>query len=220
MRLGLGPGRETEGDFVLAVPDRGLLVLEVKGGRIEVRDGRFYQNNREMDEAPRQQGHTFVKALADLYLGRSVDESLIRQAMTDGLLRITTCPSRSSVADKAALEVDKLLGERLSPGDVAVLSVRGGTHAESIIHAGRLGRHALLKATDAGIDGSVVGDTFLRFKGLERPAIVITDLHLLADEPRDVRMHIALTRALSAVRIVAAQEDLVRDPVLAKFASR
>jgi hypothetical protein len=159
-----------------------------------------------------------IQALADLYIGRSVDESLIRQAMADGILRITACPSRNSVVDKAALAVDNLLGEKLLPGDIAVLSVRGGTHSESILHSGRLGRHLLVKATDPGIDGAVVGDTFLRFKGLERPAIVITDLHLLADEPRNVRMHIALTRALSAVRIVAAQEDLGRDPVLVRFA--
>jgi hypothetical protein len=48
----------------------------------------------------------------------------------------------------------------------------------------------------------------LRFKGLERPAIIVTDLRLVTDRA-DVRMHIALTRALDVVRLVAAKEDLV-----------
>ena len=39
---------EGEGDFVLAIPDRGALVLEVKGGAIEVRDGRWLENGRAM----------------------------------------------------------------------------------------------------------------------------------------------------------------------------
>jgi hypothetical protein len=54
----------------------------------------------------------------------------------------------------------------------------------------------------------IVADTFLRFKGLERPAIIVTDLRLVTDRA-DVRMHIALTRALDVVRLVAAKEDLV-----------
>lgn len=160
-----------------------------------------------------------VQALADLYVGRKADEAAIREAQADGTLRMVVCPSRSSVADKAALEIDKLLAEKLTPGDIAVLSVRGRTHHDSILRSGRLGRHALVQATDKALDGSIVGDTFLRFKGLERPAIVITDFHLLGDEARSVRMHIALTRALAAVRIVAAKEDLERDDVAARFSA-
>jgi hypothetical protein len=34
---------EGEGDFVLAIPERGFLVLEVKGGAIEQRDGPWFQ---------------------------------------------------------------------------------------------------------------------------------------------------------------------------------
>jgi len=160
-----------------------------------------------------------VQALADLYLGRKADEAALRAALADGTLRIVVCPTRSSVADKAALEIDKLLGEKFAPGDIAVLSVRGRTHRDSILRLGRLGRHTLVAATDKALDGSIVGDTFLRFKGLERPAIVVTDFHLLADEARGVRMHIALTRALAAARIVLAREDLSRDEALGRLAS-
>jgi len=56
-------GSEGEGDFVVAVPDRGFLVLEVKGGLIEQRDGRWFQNGHPMALAPRTQAHSFAKKL-------------------------------------------------------------------------------------------------------------------------------------------------------------
>lgn len=64
------------------------------------------------------------------------------------------------------------------------------------------------------------GDTFLRIKGLERPAVVVTDLSLVPASDRDTRntrMHIAVTRALSALRIVSFRDALVSDPVLAEL---
>jgi hypothetical protein len=67
---------------------------------------------------------------------------------------------------------------------------------------------------DAGITDAVVCDTFLRFKGLERPAVIVTDLGGVANTKREVRMHIALTRALDLVRIVADEVAMGRDPVL------
>ena len=56
-------GYEGEGDFVLASPDRGLLVLEVKGGQVEQRDGRWFQNGRPMDEPPLEQGTNYTSKL-------------------------------------------------------------------------------------------------------------------------------------------------------------
>jgi len=56
-------GWEGEGDFVVAIPDRGLLVIEVKGGAIEVRDGQWLQNGTLMARAPREQGHSFARLL-------------------------------------------------------------------------------------------------------------------------------------------------------------
>jgi hypothetical protein len=52
-----------------------------------------------------------------------------------------------------------------------------------------------------------VADTFLRFKGLERPAVIVTDLGKVTDR-FDVRVHIALTRALDVVRVVGANSVL------------
>ena len=48
----------------------------------------------------------------------------------------------------------------------------------------------------------VVCDTFLRFKGLERPVIIVTDVEGVDEGQRGVRMYIALTRALDVVRVV------------------
>jgi hypothetical protein len=56
-------GYEGEGDFIIAVPHRGLLVLEVKGGNIEVNDGQWTQNSRKMNLPPREQGHRFKNLL-------------------------------------------------------------------------------------------------------------------------------------------------------------
>ena len=53
-----------EGDFVLAHPQRGFLVVEVKGGRLERRDGRWFQNGKALDPAPLDQGVRFAKRLA------------------------------------------------------------------------------------------------------------------------------------------------------------
>jgi hypothetical protein len=69
LRLRGHQGYEGEGDFVVAVPDRGLLVLEVKGGRMELRDGRWSQNGRALVKAPREQAQTFVRRLT-----RTIDE--------------------------------------------------------------------------------------------------------------------------------------------------
>ncbi len=61
----------------------------------------------------------------------------------------------------------------------------------------------------------MVAETFLRFKGLERPAIIITDLSLAISKPDyKKRMYIALTRALSTVRIVDTRNSVSCDPFL------
>ena len=73
LRLRAGGRWEGEGDFVIADPDRGLLVLEVKGGPIELRDGRWCQNGRELDRAPRQQALDFIKKLIGALRDRGVE---------------------------------------------------------------------------------------------------------------------------------------------------
>ncbi|MBM4376734.1 MAG: NERD domain-containing protein [Deltaproteobacteria bacterium] len=60
-----GEGREGEGDFVFAVPGKGILVLEVKSGLVQQRDGRWYQGGRALKDAPREQAHRFRHKLRE-----------------------------------------------------------------------------------------------------------------------------------------------------------
>ncbi len=82
-----------------------------------------------------------------------------------------------------------------------------------------MGTHDLLPADDAGIADAVVCATFLRFKGLELPAVVVTDSGI-ANTKREVRLYIALTRALDLVRIVADETTIGQDPFFASSSGR
>jgi DNA helicase IV len=77
-----------------------------------------------------------------------------------------------------------------------------------------------VRAHDAEAGTNVVAETFLRFKGLERPAIIITDISLALDKPDyQKRMYIALTRALSTARIIDTRDSLLCDPFLCPLCS-
>ncbi len=73
LRLRVANHWEGEGDVVIAAPDRGLLVLEVKGGAIECRDGQWFQNGRILNRAPRQQAMDFVRKLVEALRARGAD---------------------------------------------------------------------------------------------------------------------------------------------------
>jgi len=91
-----------------------------------------------------------------------------------------TSRGRCSLAayDKITLDVDRLCSGGLKPQDIAILSLRGAAPPDSIAHKSSLGRHTLVRAADAGFEKHVVAETFLRFKGLERPVVIVYDLHL------------------------------------------
>ncbi len=123
-------------------------------------------------------------------------------------------PSRPE-GDKIGAEVDRLLPSGLEPGDIAIVSLRGQTAPDAIFNHERVGRHALVRADAADMAERLVADSFLRWKGLERPAVIVTDLPEGELAQRNVRSHVALTRARVAARIVAARTSIARDPVLA-----
>src|SRR5262245_18107885 len=54
-----------EGDFVIAHPARGLLVLEVKGGSVFQTDGLWYQNSVRMEPPPLEQAFEFKRLLLE-----------------------------------------------------------------------------------------------------------------------------------------------------------
>ncbi len=90
---------------------------------------------------------------------------------------------RIGVAGKSAVElareqVEALLRDGFAPSDIAIVSLRGQTNPGSLFHLGKLGRHTLVHADDPQMSDHIVADTFLRFKGLERPAVLVTDLRM------------------------------------------
>jgi superfamily I DNA and RNA helicase len=154
-------------------------------------------------------------ALADCYRDKSrleASNEAIRRAIDDEAIRMVACPSVSSIPDKIANEIGKFRSAGFKPSDIAIVSVRG-QQGGGTFGLERIGAYRLVKADDPSAEDEIVDDTFLRFKGLERPAVIVTDLHLIK-EPRNVRMYIALTRALTAVRIVAPQKSFPNDPIL------
>ncbi len=56
----------------------------------------------------------------------------------------------------------------------------------------------------------LVADSFLRWKGLERPAVIVTDLPDGDLSQLGIRMYVALTRALVCARLVGTREQLGR----------
>ena len=63
LRIQTKDGTEGEGDFILVDPARGLLVIEVKGGAMEARDGRWFQNGQPLRQSPRDQAHGYLDKL-------------------------------------------------------------------------------------------------------------------------------------------------------------
>ncbi|MGA9652573.1 MAG: ATP-binding domain-containing protein, partial [Polyangia bacterium] len=78
----------------------------------------------------------------------------------------------------------------------------------------------LARADAADASEHVVADTFLRFKGLERPFVIVTELVHGEGMKYHVRMHIALTRATSGVIVVCDEDAVGRDPRLAAVAGK
>lgn len=252
LRVRTKKGWTREGDFVLAVPSRGLLVLEVKGGEVEQRDGRWLQNGRPMGPPPLEQAHgalrclldrlneldcqppaygvalcfpdvafsnppqrchPAIQALADRYVAKPVDASVIAVGVREGVIGVVTCTAETQ-SKRIGDEISRLLADGLAPNDIAVLSLRGRGAEGGIVHRERLGAHRVVAADDPAMAEHVVCDTFLRFKGLERPAIIVTDLVEPGHRQRGVRMHVAFTRALDVVRIAGTREALASDPLL------
>ena len=67
-----------------------------------------------------------------------------------------------------------------------------------------------VEADDARASQTLILDTALRFKGLERPWIVITDLGEMASENARQRLYVAATRCTAGCMVVGTQEELDR----------
>lgn len=156
-----------------------------------------------------------IQALVDHYAGKETSMDPIRNDMENDLLRIIKCPE-DNVHQEVGSALNELCGEGFSPHDIAVLSLRGMGFEENIMHREELGGHPVRKATDTDAHSHIVCDSFLRFKGLERPAVIVTDLRYVSDK-YSVRMNIAASRAMSVLRIVGAEQEIEKDALLRRL---
>jgi hypothetical protein len=116
----------------------------------------------------------------------------------------------AKTARKALIDaLDTLVAEGFEPGQIVVLSRRSVANCLAATIDAQPWGDRLKESTEAG--GSFTGyDSVFRFKGLEAPAVVVTDIDPLESEGRwsdteDVRslLYVAVTRALSRVVVVA-----------------
>lgn len=148
-----------------------------------------------------------IQNLTDCYAGRcQVDLQLLKSGIKDDIIRLVTC-SEQRVTKQVGKEINRLLGDGLQSSEIAVISVRGRSEKENICHNEELGGHKVVPATDNDADSQIICDTFLRFKGLERPAVIVTDLRLVSDL-YETRMYIAVSRATSLLRIVGVEKEM------------
>ncbi len=152
---------------------------------------------------------------ADRYRPDAARESEPSIAATDEL-RVVRAASAATLADEVAREVERAIADGAAPSDIAVLSLAGQTRTR-VCATDHLGDRRVVRADAEDAPSHVVADTFLRFKGLERPWVIVTELSL-GETRHDVRMHVALTRATVGCVVVATAEEIGSDPRLAAVA--
>ncbi len=156
-----------------------------------------------------------VQALADAYVGEKLDVSLVRSAIEDGTIKIIKS-EQSNIHENVGKEINALLKEGFELSDIAVISLRGMMLEENIMHVEKLGGQTVVKATGPDAYNNIACDTFLRFKGLERPAVIVTDLRYVV-EKYEIRMNMAVSRALSTLRIVGVESEVNKDILLSSI---
>lgn len=157
-----------------------------------------------------------IQSLADRYLGRAKEgeEGVVEKEVACGTIKINVCSDEEADAhDAVAREIMALRAASFKPSDIAVISLRGMMYPGNIMHRKELGGCELAQATDLKRRENVICDTFLRYKGLERPAVVIADVKTEAVR-YNVRMNIAISRTFGALRVVVSRSELEKDSIL------
>lgn len=132
-------------------------------------------------------------------------------------LRVVTCDPGTEL-DALRAELDRLVAHAVRPDEIAVVSLAGQLRSE-VVGCALLGAHELARADAPEAGNRIIADTFLRFKGLERPFVIVVELDRSLDARYDTRMHIALTRATAGCAVLASREVIERDPRLRSLAS-
>lgn len=128
------------------------------------------------------------------------------------VLKIVT--ASGAVAEAVRHELETLRRQGARPQDIVVVSLSGQMRSE-LFNQASLGSTRVVHADHPDAGTHVVVETFLRFKGLERPFVIVTELRGQHVTHYETRMHIALTRATVQAIVVATPEQLALDPLLA-----
>ena len=144
---------------------------------------------------------------ADLFAGGGAEGGA--GARPGDALRLVEAPA-DRLVDRVRHELDELRRKGARPQDIAILSLAGQTRSE-LFHLEKVGTHRVVHADSDDAPAQVVVDTFLRFKGLERPFVLVTELSGSHVTHFDTRMHIALTRATVGAVVVATPDVVDRD---------
>lgn len=158
-----------------------------------------------------KQQHRNPPELAAFALGY-VDESQASKRPDSSVLRLSVARD-GDVLERVRHELDVLRKEGARPEDIAVLSL-AGREKSKLVGLDRIGSHRVALADAAEAPERTIVDTFLRFKGLDRPIVVIAELVQGATMRYETRMHIALTRATVSAVIVCDDAVVQGDPRL------
>jgi len=164
-----------------------------------------------------------IQILANLYTTTTpIQNNLLEEnfkIIKDGLeknsIRVVVT-QKELIHEEVGKTINDLIHEGFKPSEIAIISLRGRMFRENIMHRETIGGHRIFDASDERNKNNIIADTFLRFKGLERLAIIITDIRFASKNYR-TRMYIALSRAIGIIRIVISREELEKDWILKKI---
>ena len=122
-----------------------------------------------------------IQNLSDCYAGYcGLDLPLVQEALHEKTIRVVGS-SEQKLLSNIGNEIEGLIEGGLKPHDIVIISVRGKDEEKNIMHKEKIGVRRIVPATDVDADSEIICDTFLRFKGLQRPAIIVTDLRLVSN---------------------------------------
>lgn len=121
-------------------------------------------------------------------------------------------PPEITIDEREVDEVVRSLSEEgAKPWHIAVLSLRGRGERRGAVRDRPV--RGAVGGSSRRFEEAMVLETFLRFSGLERRIVVLTDLDLVEDR-YEQRMYLALTRATERVIVCAPRAVIEHDEVL------
>jgi len=137
-----------------------------------------------------------------LALAQSVREGGVLKAAESGHFHRERLAAEEPVVQGLDRAVRWLLARKVAPSDIAVLSM-GTMFTMTRLGAGaRLAGHVPVLADDPAAPERIVLDSAVRFKGLERPWVVLIDTDDLVQPMARTRAYIAITRATMGLVLV------------------